>query len=220
MAVEVEVAPTAQVSNATRPLVCDPWVADLRLLVPELPEPDDVVGAHQLGSLGDCCDKEQYRYIYLAKNNRREDNYAPLMARLGQFDAMYSDDNFLAHGLEEVINVEQFLRGFAFAAMSGARDNWGTSSGLQHNVQFFVEPAGGRMLFFPHDMDFFETSRTRPLIGGGAPPVLNRLVSHPPYKRIFLGNVVDLVTTGYEPSYFRSWADDAASRCPESRSGT
>ena len=69
------------------------------------------------------------------------------------------------------------------------------------------------MLFFPHDMDFFGPRPT-----GRMPdnqPVLSRLCTHPPYRRMFFGHVVDLITTGYERSYFRSWVEYATARSPE-----
>ena len=62
---------------------------------PKLPQPDSVVGAHRFGTLGEqsqVSDKEQYRWVFLAKNNRRADNYAPLLQRLSEFDAMYTND--------------------------------------------------------------------------------------------------------------------------------
>ena len=183
----------------------------------KLPQPDSVVGAPQLGSLDGSQDKEQYRYIFLAKNNRRADNYGPLLLRLHELDSVYSDDEYVASGVKETIDVNQWLRGFAFAAMSGATDNWGTGNGLTHNAQFFVEPAAGRLLYFPHDLDFFRGgSGTSTLLGGrDVPVVLARLISHPPYMRLFLGHIVDLITSGFEASYFQSWVDVAKTRLPE-----
>jgi hypothetical protein len=187
----------------------------------KLPQPDSVVGARALGSMG--ADKEAYRYIYSMKNNREADDYSALMAVLPVFDL--PDAQFLA-ACPDVLDVSQWLRALAFSSLVGSGDNWGVSDGLQHNAQFYVRPSDGRMLFFPHDLDMLRGGgggrrwghhgrralQTEALARNGE---LLRLIKRPQFKRLFAGHVADLVATGYSAETFGYWLDLAAARLPE-----
>jgi hypothetical protein len=98
----------------------------------KLPQPDSVISV-PIGDLGD--DPEAYRFTYLLKNNRWRDDYRALIAFCQAFGR--TGEEFEA-AVEEVIDVDEWLRGFAFAILSGAVDNYAT--GFGHNAYFLRPP--------------------------------------------------------------------------------
>lgn len=162
----------------------------------KVPAPDSVVGT-PIRSLG--TDKEAYRWTYLIKNNEERDDYRRLMAFC---DVMGRSGTAFLNGVTNVIDVDQWLRGVAVNVLSGAGDNYG-GDGSQHNVQFYVRPDDGRVLFFPHDVDaFFEVSR--PFVPNGD---IAKLIAVPAYARAYYAHVLDILTTTYNRSYLTRWAN-------------
>ena len=162
----------------------------------KLPQPDDVMGT-SLTDLGD--DKEAYRWNFLIQNNEREDDYARLLD-LGQTFAL-SGSNFLAE-VDGVIDVDEWLRAFAFATLSGAGDNYG-ADGSQHNARFYVRPEDQLVLYFPHDLDYFGSS-SNPVVGSGD---LSRLLDDPTYHRYYYGHLNDIIARAYNTDYLGPWCD-------------
>jgi len=162
----------------------------------KLPQPDTVIGA-SLTDLGD--DKEAYRWNFLIKNNEREDDYVGLIQLCQTFGL--SDSDFL-EAAEGVIDVDQWLRAFAFATLSGATDQYG-GSGAQHNAQFYLRPEDGRMLFFPHDLDYF--GGTNMAVVGNSD--LSRLIEDPVNRRTYYGHLQDIIERAYNEEYLTPWCD-------------
>ncbi|MSQ03278.1 MAG: hypothetical protein EXR71_15530, partial [Myxococcales bacterium] len=158
----------------------------------KLPQPDSVVGTG-LTDLGD--DQEAYRWNFLIQNNEREDDYSGLVE--------------LCQDMDAVIDVEQWLRAFAFATLSGAVDNYG-SDGSQHNARFYVRPEDQRVLYFPHDLDFFGSS-SMSLVGNGD---LARLLEEPANERSYYGHLQDIVGRAYNTAYLGRWCDQMAALLP------
>jgi len=75
-----------------------------------------------------------------------------------------------------------------------------------------VRPSDGRLLYFPHDLDFFFGNPTQGLVKNG---VLSRLLEEPLYKRAFCGHVVDFVQTSYNAEYMAHWGEHAGALLPE-----
>ena len=73
------------------------------------PNPDSVVGA-PMRDQGD--DKELYRWHWLIKNNRDEDDFSQIMQALKTIGLRTSDPSFLS-GTERLLDVDQWLRSFA-----------------------------------------------------------------------------------------------------------
>ncbi|NQU21045.1 MAG: lamin tail domain-containing protein, partial [Candidatus Nealsonbacteria bacterium] len=136
------------------------------------PYPDGTRGTGVNG-LGN--DQENYRYNFIIKNNRERDDYDRIIEftkAFGLSGSAFRDE------IDQYIDVDQWLRGFAFATLSGAGDNY--AQGAQHNAQFYIRPIDGRVLYFPHDLDAFH-SATRPVVGNGD---LQKLIAVPAYKRL------------------------------------
>ena len=111
-----------------------------------MPQPDGVVGA-SLRPLG--TSQEDYRHIFLIKNNRSEDDFSPVMRMCAAFAT--PPPSFETE-IRAAIDVDQWLRSFALMALAGAVDNYG--DGAQHNVQMYGRSSDQRVLLFPHDLDF------------------------------------------------------------------
>ncbi len=163
----------------------------------KLPAPDYVVGT-AITDLGD--DREAYRWNFMLQNNERLDDYSGIMT-LGQ---TFGGADFLGQ-VPEVIDVDQWLRAFAFATLSGAVDNYG-SDGSQHNARFYVRPEDGKVLYFPHDLDFFGGS-TMSVIGNGD---LARLIANPDYERLYYGHLQDIIGRAYNATYLAPWCTQFA----------
>ena len=158
----------------------------------KLPNPDGVTGV-TVGNLG--ADKEKYRWFFLKKNNREADDFGPIIAynkKFSQSGAAFED------GLEEVVDIDGWLRGMAYAVLSGAGDNAGANS--QHNGMYYAHP-DGRVMFLPHDMDF-SFSTTRSIFANSQ---CAKLTADPTRRRIYLGHLLDIITTTYNFRYMLVW---------------
>ncbi|MCP4806690.1 MAG: hypothetical protein GY913_29660 [Proteobacteria bacterium] len=167
------------------------------------PQPDSVVGTY-ITDLGE--DPEDYRWLFLIKNNAAEDRYDEILDLCWAFSQ--SGDDFL-DAAEDVIDVEQWLRAHAFATLSGATDQYG-GAGSQHNAQFWVRPEDGRVLYFPHDLDFFSSSQM-PVIGNGD---LSRLLEDPENLRSYHGHLNDIIEVSYNSAYLQPWCDQLSELLP------
>ncbi len=168
----------------------------------KLPQPDSVVGS-AITDLGD--DPEHWRWIFLVKNNRADDDLGAIQD-LGRTFAL--GGTFLDE-VDAVIDVDQWLRGFAFATLSGATDQYG-GVGSQHNAQFYVRPSDGRVLFFPHDLDYMSSS-SMAVAGNGD---LARLLAEPAWHRAFYGHLWDIVSRVYTTDQLGPWCDQLGDLLP------
>ncbi|MFP6856710.1 MAG: lamin tail domain-containing protein [Roseibacillus sp.] len=164
------------------------------------PQPDGVRGVPMRNQGGQ--DKELYRWHWLLKNNRDVDDYSGminLLNTMGMSTAAYN------RVVEEVIDVDQFLRTFAFLNLMGIGDNYGThGSGAWHNAIFYIRPTDGKAMFFPWDMDFtFTNSAT-----SGVTPSsdLNKMIAASPgNKRAYYGHLLDMILTTFNTRYMTEW---------------
>jgi hypothetical protein len=161
----------------------------------KIPQPDSVVGT-PIRDLGD--DEEAYRLPFMIKNNRWRDDYRDFIRFAKVFGQ--SGDAFDAQ-VGDVIDVDEWLRAFAFATLSGAVDNYG--HGDAHNAEFYFRPADGRVLYFPHDLDFLGSSRG-PVVASGD---LAKIIATPERARAYYGHLYDIISTSYNGTYMAFWSD-------------
>lgn len=162
----------------------------------KLPNPDEVTGVDVM-SLGS--DPELYRWYWLIKNNREADAYDPLIEMLEAY-GQDASASYLEQ-MDELLDVDQFLRSFAIQILFGVGD--GYSSGSQHNAFFYQRPEDGRFLFLPWDMDFaFTRGATSSLTPS---PDLNKLLTSPANRRAYYGHIEDLVSTTFNAGYMGTW---------------
>ncbi|MBE0536058.1 MAG: lamin tail domain-containing protein [Phycisphaerae bacterium] len=169
----------------------------------KLPQPDGVTGK-TIRDYG--ADKESYRWQFLKKNNRAEDEYQGLMDFARNFGTTGA---YFNEHVAEMIDVDQWLGAFAVAVACGAGDNYGGDNS-QHNMQLYVRPSDGRTLYFPHDLDAFY-SATRPLIANSD---LSRIIASPGYERLYYGHVRNVLITSYNTAYMKRWTDQMGQLLP------
>jgi hypothetical protein len=168
----------------------------------KLPQPDGVI-AGLFGNMG--TDPESYRWNFLIKNNREEDDFTqliPFLQTMSLTGAAFNDT------IDDFIDVDQWLRGFALATVSGAGDNFGQND--RHNAQFYIRPDDGRVLYFPHDLDAF-LSTTRPIAGSSE---LNKLIAVPTRAHMYYGHVYDMLQTTYNSAYMSHWTNQIGQLLP------
>lgn len=164
----------------------------------KIPNPNIVEGvpARSLGT-----DPELYRWYWLIKNNRDEDNYAPLVDLLGDYGQAATSDAF--EDIDEILDTDQFLRAFAAQVLFGIGDSY--SSGSEHNAYFYQRPSDGKFLFLPWDMDF----AFRRDVNASITPSndLNKLLLNPANRRAYLGHLQDIIETSYNTNHLTYWAN-------------
>lgn len=161
----------------------------------KVPVPDSVTGT-PIRDLGN--NQEDYRWTYLLKNNRPEDDFSRLMEFVKGFGASGGRDPV---NPDEVIDVDQWHRAFAISMLSGAGDSYG-GDGSVHNVMFYERPEDHRFLHMPHDLDaFYDVNR--PLIPSSD---LQKIMSTPARARNYYGHVHDIISTTYNGAYMQHWA--------------
>lgn len=167
----------------------------------KLPQPDNVVGT-DIRDLGD--DKENYRWNFLAENNQDKDDFSRVIALGKQFQ---KSGALFESGLGDVINIEQWLRATACSCVSGAGDSFFANA--NHNGIFYAG-TDGRMLYFPHDMDF-SFNATRPIYENSE---LQKLIADSARKRSYLGHLYDICTRVFNNSYMQQWTTHYGSLLP------
>jgi hypothetical protein len=162
----------------------------------KVPNPDSVVGT-SIRNLGD--DKEAYRWTMLLKNNEDRDDYARIVAFCKWMET--TGTNFTSQ-LTNIIEIDQWLRAMAVNVLSGMGDSYG-GDGAQHNVQFYVRPSDGRVLYFPHDVDAFFSS-TRSIVPNAD---ASKMLAVPAYARAYYGHLLEILSTTYNANYMTRWAN-------------
>lgn len=158
----------------------------------KLPQPDSILRS-SITSRGD--NPEDYRWNFLIKNNEDFDDYSGVLNLVKLFDKFGAAFNA---EVDQVLDVDQWLRALAYSAATGAGDSFFANS--QHNGQFYSRP-DGKMLYFPHDMDL-GFSVTRNIFENNE---LKKLTADPARKRIYLGHLYDICSTVYNQSYMQDW---------------
>ncbi len=164
----------------------------------KVPQGDGISGL-SIANNGD--DKERYRFYLIKKNHRDADDYAPIInycKQMSKSGAAFND------GIDAVIDVDSWLRGMAYAVLSGAGDN--AAAGDGHNGLYYAHP-DGRVLFLPHDMDF-SFSNTRSIFANGECAKLANSPGNPgndQRKRIYFGHLHDIISTTWNDNYMAMW---------------
>lgn len=165
---------------------------------PKVPSPDEVQGV-DLTDLGD--DPEVYRWYFLMENQRRRNDYAPLIALA---KSMRLTGAALATESERLMDVDQWMRVVAFQTLFGMVDTYPFDN--PHNFMIYFRPEDGRALPFLWDMDFdFGASPSAPI--HRATGNLARLMALPANERRFQGHLLDILTTTYNRRYLAPWIE-------------
>lgn len=142
--------------------------------------------------------KEEYRWFYLIKNNRGQDNYAPLITAVTALGQSVSPTFHTQTGT--LLDMDGTLRSFSGPTAWAVTDNY--ALGGQHNALFYIKP-DGRFLYIPWDMDFTASgSATTAIVSNNE---LNKLVQSPANRRAYYGHLLDVCDNGFNTGYLTRW---------------
>jgi hypothetical protein len=175
----------------------------------KLPQPDDVLGT-DFQDLGN--NKESYRWTFLNENNHTRDDYSQMMvvAKTFSFSGAALDDIS-----KQTLDVDEWMRTFAFESIGGIADTYGVS--LPHNIMVYIRPEDLKGMAFPWDMDFAYYNAVNSGLFPGAN--LSKLVNLPANQRLFMGHLLDLITTTCNSTYVSRWANHYGSLLGQNWSG-
>jgi len=163
------------------------------------PQPDIVVGM-PIADQGS--NEEAYRWNFLIRNLVTADDFEPIMELARTFSL---DDAAFFARVDEVIDVDQWLRSFAIIALSGDRDSYiaGTAGDFPHNAFLYKRPEDARVLLFPWDNDAAWFNASNSTLTANAD--LQRLITQPAYQRAYYGHLHDIISTTYNAAYLGDW---------------
>ncbi|MBN1852381.1 MAG: lamin tail domain-containing protein, partial [Pirellulales bacterium] len=161
-------------------------------------------------------DQNAYRWNYLISNNRAGDDYSRIIDMGKAFSLTGSMvGGALDLATRAVIDVDQWMRLFAFESLVGINDTY--NQGLPHNLQFYVRPSDNRVLAFPWDMDHsFHRSTSASIYGENSE--LSKVISIPSNRRLFQGHLYDIMSTTFNLDYLTPWIDHIATRAEQDNS--
>ena len=143
--------------------------------------------------------KEFYRWNYLIKNHRNKDSYERIM-QLGK--AFSLTGTALQEASENLLDLDQWMRVFASITLGGIADIY--HNGLQHNIQLYERPDNNKILAMPWDTDHtFYYGTNSSIYGQGSN--LNKIIDIASNKRLFLGHMLDMLNTSFNPTYAANW---------------
>jgi hypothetical protein len=104
--------------------------------------------------------------------------------------------------VNQVIDVDEWLRVMAYEQLVGVADAWFTGANI-HNFRVYARPEDQRVLFMPWDWDScWLASPSAPLFGSGN---IAKLLGNANRRRAYLHHVYDLVTTTFNTAYMGRW---------------
>ncbi len=177
------------------------------------PVPFSHGGATDFRDLGD--DKEQYRWAFEMRTGRRADDYEGLMAFCQTMDLPKDQ---LARKIDEVMNVDAWMRAAAMHNLCGIGDTW-WNNGLQHNLRLYVPGDGRGVVGLPWDLDFVFTGGVTASIksAGGN---LRRVMDIPVNTRLYHGHLLDIIDTAFNPDYMERWLTHYGSKVGQNYSSS
>jgi hypothetical protein len=167
--------------------------------------------------LGDS--KEDYRWHYLIKNNRDQDDFSKIIPLAKAFDLSGSA---LDDATQELIDVDNWMRVWAFFSLTMNIDILTLIH--DHNIFLYQHPETEKIMVLPWDMDFSFSMPTNsalhsdPSFTPDGRRNLARIIDLPTNTRVFHGHLYDMIQTTFSASYLQTWADHYASFSPDNYS--
>jgi hypothetical protein len=153
-------------------------------------------------NMGD--DSDAYRWNHLIRNNRSVDDYSRII-EMGKTFALSGSTvgSQLDIRSRAVIDVDQWMRVFAYESLAGINDTY--NQGLRHNFQVFVRPEDQRVLAMPWDQDFALHHDPTGLGIYGSGSNFRKIIDIPSNRRLFQGHLQDIINTTYNTTYLAPW---------------
>ena len=158
-------------------------------------------------------DKEAYRLQWRTKNNRNRDDLSQIVElnEVFRMEGTIPDDQW-NDALNEVINVDQWLRVLASTRLAGVGDFYGQNQ-WNHNYLVYLRPDTGQLWMLPWDLDWAFWNNA-PLEGSGDHPTLREMVRIPENLRLIYGHYDNLIDTVYNSTYANTWSSHFDSMFP------
>jgi hypothetical protein len=150
--------------------------------------------------LGD--DKEAYRLNWIIKDQRAEDDFSHILEMNQAFSL---PANELDAVIDEIIDVDQWMRALALVSLTGVVDSY--TLGNPHNLRVYERPTDGRIILLPHDMDTSFRRAVDASLYGAANWNLVRILERPQFLRVYLGHLLDLIENTYNEEYMEQWTE-------------
>ena len=158
-----------------------------------------VIGV-DIGDMGD--DKEAYRHNFLVLNQQARDDFSGIV-KVGR--ALSSPVGERAARADEVLNMDQWLRLFAFESLIGVADTF--NMGLGHNLILHTPSDGGKVEVRQWDLDHaFYYSPGYSYLGGGNTNWA-RVLEDPAIRRRYIGHLQEIMTSSYNLDHLGPWID-------------
>lgn len=178
-----------------------------------------------LADLG--ADGEQYRHGFRWLNNfSRNDNarFVQLCRAMSLPVGNAAQQLTFEQTIEPLMDVDEWMRTFAMMSLFGIGDVYsqppGTVTGISnpHNLNFYMPPTpDGKVAAIPWDWNFvFSQASTAALSGDKN---IQKVINRPRFKRLFLGNLKDLIATSFNAAYMTPWLSHYGSLTGESYTG-
>ena len=167
---------------------------------------------YDLTNLGD--DYEQYRWSIQIMNNRAKDDYGPLVAAM---KALSLSGLQLEQAVDDVIDVDQWMRVFALQSLWGIGDAY--MQGNPHNIDFYIRPEDNKVLVLPWDWNFVANYAFNSPLYGIENKNVTEVIDRPIYRRLYYGHMRDMIRTFYNQPYMNDWTTHYGSLAGEGYAG-
>ena len=169
---------------------------------------------YDIEDIGD--NKELYRWAFQKKNARETDEFG----RLVQFNKAWSETGTaLDAALEEVMDVDQWMRTMAARSLIMDHDGFGTTT-CRHNNNFMVyQRPDEKFIAILWDID---ASFGQPLVPVTNPLYPNagqnitKVIQRPQNLRLFYGHMQDMINTTWNTAYMHPWMSHYGAKAGQS----
>ena len=155
-----------------------------------------------------CCDltdfgtdKEDYRWRFNKKNAREQDDFQRIIEANQAFSL---SGNELQAAVNEILDIDQWMRQFAMMSLLGVLDVYSVVS--YQNVMMYVRPEDNKVLIFPWDWDQAWAIPTNDPLHRTVHPHITKVLDLPLNERLHLGHMHDIINTTFNRTYATDWA--------------
>ncbi|HWB04624.1 MAG TPA: lamin tail domain-containing protein [Verrucomicrobiales bacterium] len=161
-------------------------------------------------------DGEQYRHGFRFLNNfSRNDNarFVQLCRALSLPVSTVAQQQTFETTIEALMDVDEWMRTFAMMSLFTIGDVYSQPPGTvgnisnPHNLNFYMPPTpDGKIAAIPWDWNFVFSGVSLTSNGGlSGDKNIQKVISRPKFKRLFLGNFKNLIETSFNAAYMNPW---------------
>ncbi len=163
-------------------------------------------------------DEENFRWHWLIRNGRSEDNYAGIISAITAVGQATASPAFKAQ-TEATLDVDTWMRSAAIPMMFMVTDNY-LGSNAKHNAIVYFPP-GGKGILIPWDCDFLNVTTANATswsMTAGAD--MAKFLAYGDNKRRYWCHVQDILNKGFNATHLTRWANHYSRFGPDNVSST